>query len=182
MVRVEEEVRSALDAVGRELMAEVFAAADIDEPEILVNGQLHGRVDRRPVKVHTTFGPVEDVEQTVYGRGRGWPTVAPMEKLLGLVERFYTPKCAKVLCHITAVTVREEGAELLRELGGIGVGEATMHRLPLAVMARYERDRDVIEPIVRERSTVPVEATTMQVGLDGVMVPMEGEHCDPRGR
>jgi hypothetical protein len=182
LVKVEEEVRAALDGVGREIMAEVFATADIDEPEVLVNGELHGRVDRRSVTIHTTFGAVQDVEQTIYGRGRGFPKVAPMEKLLGLVETFYTPKCAKVLCHVAAVTVREEGEELLRELGGIGVGSATMHRLPLAVMARYERDRDIIEPVVRERSTVPAEATIVQIGLDGVMVPMEGEHCDPRGR
>ncbi len=182
LARVEEQVREALDAVGRELMREVFVAADIDEPEILVNGKLYGRVDQRSVTIHTTFGAVDDVEQTMYGAGRGVATVAPMEKMLGLVDTYYTPKCAKVLCHVTAVTVREEGAELLRELGGIGVGEATMHRLPLSVMARYERDRDIIEPAVRAQTTVPAEATTMQVGLDGVMVPMEGEHCDPRGR
>jgi hypothetical protein len=49
-------------------------------------------------------------------------------------------------------------------------------------MARYERDRDVIEPHVRGRSQIPPEATTVQIGLDGVMVPMEGEECRPRGR
>lgn len=58
-----------------------------------------------------------------------------MEKLLGIVERFYTPKCAKVLCHLAAVVVREEVAGLLRELGEISVGEATMQRLPRKIMA-----------------------------------------------
>lgn len=181
LVKVEEEVREALDRVGREMMKEALAAADVDDPEVMINGELHGRIDRRPVTIHTTFGPVE-VEQTVYGRGREFPKVVPMERLLGLVEGFYTPKCAKVLCHLTAVTVRAEAESLLRELGGIGVGSATMHRVPLAVMARYERDRDIIEPVVRERSAIPAEAAIVQIGLDGVMVPMEGEHCDPRGR
>jgi hypothetical protein len=180
-MHAEEEIRRALDALGREAVSQVLAAADIDEPEITVNGTLHGRVDRRPVRIHTSFGPVE-VEQTVYGRGRGYPTVAPMEKQLGLVETYYTPKCAKVLCHLSAVTVRNEGDELLREFGGISVGAATMHRLPLAVMARYEKERDVIEHAVRERSFVPPGAVSMQVGLDGVMVPQDGQHSDPRGR
>ncbi|MFC1642617.1 hypothetical protein ACFL5O_08020 [Myxococcota bacterium] len=178
---VEDEIRSALDEVGRELMGTVFAAADIDDQEILVNGVLHGRLDRKPQTVHTTFGPVR-VEQTIYGRGRGFAPVVAVEKRLGLVEHFYTPKCAKVLAHLAGVVVREEAVQLLQELGGIRVGEATMHRLPLKVMARYERDRHVIEPAIRQRSRVPENAVTMQVGLDGVMVPQEGEHCKPRGR
>jgi hypothetical protein len=181
LTKIEEDVRAALDEVGRELMSTAFAAADIDDQEILVNGELHGKVDRRPVELHTTFGGVKQ-EQSVYGRGRGHPTVVPMEKMLGLVEHLYTPKCARVLLHLTAVTVHREAVELLQEFGGIGVGEATVHRLPLAAMARYERDRDIIERAVRQRSTVPSEAAIMQVGLDGVMVPMDGEHCDPRGR
>jgi hypothetical protein len=181
LTEVEQEVRAALDEVGREMMATALAAADVDEPEVYVNGVLHGRLHRRRETIHTTFGEVQ-VEQTVYGRGRGQPTVVPMEKQLGLVERYYTPKCAKVLCHLTAVVVREEAVGLLRELGGIAVGEATMHRLPLKLMARYERDREVIEPVLRQRSQVPEAAAVVQIGLDGVMVPQDGEHCEPRGR
>jgi hypothetical protein len=181
LTEIEEEIRVALDEVGREMMATVLAAADVDEPEVYVNGVLHGRMHQRRETVHTTFGAVQ-VEQTVYGRGRGQPTVVAMEKQLGLVERYYTPKCAKVLCHLTAVVVREEATGLLRELGGISVGEATMHRLPLKLMARYERDREVIEPVLRQRSQVPEGAAIVQIGLDGVMVPQDGEHCEPRGR
>jgi hypothetical protein len=181
LLRIEEAIRSALDGVGRALLGEVLAAADIDEQEVLINGTLYGRVDRNTVTIHSTFGPIE-VEQTVYGRGRGFALVAPMEKQLGFVETYYTPKCARVLCHLAAVTVRQETEEVLHELGGIGVGAATMHRLPLAVMARYERDRDIIEPAVRRRAKVPADAVSMQVGLDGVMVPQDGEYCDPRGR
>ena len=181
LIQTEEEIRAALDVVGVELMASVLQAADVDTQEILVNGVLHGRIDQREAKVHTTFG-VAVVQQTLYGRGRGHPTVAPMEKQLGLVESLYTPKCAKVLSHLTAVTVRSEAMGLLREMGGIGLGEATAHRLPLAVMARYERGREIIEQHVRQRSAIPPEATTLQVGLDGVMVPMGGEECRPRGR
>jgi hypothetical protein len=178
---VEDQIRCALDEVGRELMGTVFQAADIDDQEILVNGVLHGRIDRKTETIHTTFGPVA-VEQTIYGRGRGFAPVVAMEKRLGLVEHFYTPKCAKVLAHLAGVVVREEAVQLLQELGGIRVGEATMHRLPLKVMARYERDREVIEPAIRQRSRVPEHAVTLQVGLDGVMVPQDGEHCTPRGR
>ena len=71
LTKVEEEVRAALDEVGRELMSVAFAAADIDDQEIHVNGVLHGKIDRRAATIHTSFGPVEQ-EQSVYGRGRGY--------------------------------------------------------------------------------------------------------------
>lgn len=180
-LRLEEEIRSALDGVGRELMRAVLQKADMDDQEILVNGVLHGKVEQRTIDVHTTFGPVP-ANQTMYGRGRGYALMAPMEKRLGLVETYYTPKCAKVLSHLTAITVRSEALGLLREMGSIKTSEATNHRLPLAVMARYEKERTRIEHHVRQRSQVPQQATKMQVGLDGVMVPMEGEECTPRGR
>lgn len=180
-LEIEEEIRVHLDALGRELMTEVFAKADINDQEVRINGVLHGRVDRHKAKIHTSFGVVE-VARTTYRHDRKSATVAPFDKLLGIVESFYTAKCAKVLCLLPALLVREDVEAVLREIGGIAVGAATMHRLPQAVMARYEERRDLIERTVRDRSTVPPDAMYMQVGLDGVMVPQEGEHCKPRGR
>ena len=77
LIQTEEEIRAALDAVGVELMASVLQAADIDTQEILVNGVLHGRIDHREAKVHTTFG-LAVVQQTLYGRerGHGWRSSA----------------------------------------------------------------------------------------------------------
>lgn len=180
-LKVEEEIRGHLDALGRELMMEVFSRADIDDQEVRINGILHGRVDRHRAKIHTTFGVVE-TERTTYRHDRRSPTIAPFDKLVGIVESFYTPKCAKILCRLPALLVREDVAAVVSEFGGIAVGAATMHRLPQAVMARYEERRSLIERTVRERTTVPEDAVYMQGGLDGVMVPQEGEHCKPRGR
>ena len=44
LTQVEEEIRAALDEVGRELMAAVLAAANVDDLEITVNGVLHSRL------------------------------------------------------------------------------------------------------------------------------------------
>lgn len=49
-------------------------------------------------------------------------------------------------------------------------------------MARYEQRRPVIAAAVREQHPIPEQAVTVQVGLDGVMVPQDGEHARPRGR
>ena len=180
-LRVEEEIREGLDMLGRELMSELFARADVDDQEVKINGVLHGRVDRHRAKIHTSFGVVE-VDRSVYRHSRHGPTVAPLDKIVGIVEGFYTPKCAKILCRLSALLVRDDMEAVAHDFGGLGVGSATMHRLPQAVMARYEERRDLVERTVRDRSVVPPGAVTMQIGLDGVMVPQEGEHCRPRGR
>src|SRR5690606_12606555 len=62
------------------------------------------------------------------------------------------------------------------------LSNSTLGRLPRAIAARYELNRPVIAAPVRARDVIPDEAATAQAGLDGVMVPQDGEHAQPRGR
>jgi hypothetical protein len=183
MMQLETEIRGDLDVIGREAMGQAFKAADFDEPEVLINGIQHSRVRRYKEPVHTSFGSVE-VEKTSYRKDQQAPPVAAMDKALGLVEGGYTPKCAKILCLLTALAVREDVVKIVGEFGGMTMGSATIYRVPQIVMARYEVQRKEldIDKQVRERSPVPPEAAIVQFGMDGVMVPQDGEHCDPRGR
>jgi hypothetical protein len=89
---------------------------------------------------------------------------------------------ARVLTRAIAVTTEAEGAAFLAELGTAVVSSSTLSRIPRAIAARYETRRDIVEVAVREREGVPDDAVTMQVALDGVMVPQDGEHARPRGR
>lgn len=182
-MRLETEVRGDLDVMGREAIRQAFTAADLDVPEVLINGVAHSRVRRYEETVHTTFGPVA-LEKTSYRKDRKTAPVAAMDKILGLVEGGYTPKCGKILCLLTALAVREDVAKIVGEFGGMTMGNATMYRVPQVVMARYEvRRKELdIDAQVRERSPIPAEAAIVQFGIDGVMVPQDGEHCDPRGR
>ena len=181
LTQVEEGIRADLDAIGREAMRQVFEAAAVDAPEVWINGVLHGRVRRFNDKVHTTFGEVP-VDKTSYRKDGKSPPVVAMEKALGLVEGSYTPKAAKIMCLLTALAVRDDVEKIVGEFGGMSMGSATLYRIPQVVMARYELRRPDLEQQVRERSPIPPEAVSVQFGLDGVMVPQDGEHCDPRGR
>jgi hypothetical protein len=181
LVALEELIRAELDALGRELLREAHAAADVDTPTVVINGVLHSRVRRFQAPLHTTFGAIE-VWKTTYQPDRKTKPVCATDLVLGIVEDFYTPKCAKILCLLTALAVREEVEAIVGAFGGMSMGSATMYRIPQAVIARYETRRDLIEYEVRARSEIPPSAAIVQFGLDGVMVPQEGEHCDPRGR
>ena len=177
----EERLRAALDAVGQELMRAALNAENIDAPEVWINGVHHTRVRSFDEEVHTTFGPVV-VRKSTYRKDSKTAPVAAIDKKLGLVEGRYTPKTGKVLSLLTALVVREDVEKIIGEFGGMRMGGATMYRVPQVIMARYEVARLEVDPQVRERDRIPAEAAIVQVGLDGVMVPQEGEHCDPRGR
>ena len=62
---------------------------------------------------------------------------------------------------------------MLRELGNMAPSKSSLDRLPKGVSARWEANREPFESALRGASTVPEEAVTVAVSLDGVMVPMK---------
>jgi hypothetical protein len=107
----------------------------------------------------------------IFSQPGGGPVAVPMELRLGVVEGRYTPRAARVLCRANALMPPEEAAELLEEAGVARVSASTLHRVPLAIAARYETMRELVNEQLREAERVPDEAVTVQVGIDGVMVP-----------
>jgi hypothetical protein len=101
---------------------------------------------------------------------------------LGIVEGRYTPGMARVMAQTIAQMPAEDGEVYLEELGLGRVSKSTLHRIPQDMAAVYERDRITIEAVIRGESRVPEGTQTVQVGMDGVMVPMDGEDIAPRGR
>jgi hypothetical protein len=99
-----------------------------------------------------------------------------------MVEGRYTPLVARIGNRALASMPTDEGEALLKEIGVCVLSRSTLHRLPQAMLARVRDDLDVIEANVRVTDKIPVEACTVQVALDGVMVPTEGEDAKPRGR
>ena len=134
-----------------------------------------------PGEYFTLFGWIT-VERSVYqqaGRGR---VAVPMDLRLGIVEKAYTPRVARVVTRATAVMTDEEAVDLLLEIGTAAVSKSTISRVSRAMAARYEQRRPVIEKSLRSGESIPSGAVTIQVALDGVMVPQDGEHARPRGR
>jgi hypothetical protein len=162
-------------------MAEVLKRADTDAPEVEIDGVRWGNRRVQRGTYSTMFGTVE-IERSAYQRsGRGRIAV-PLELRLGMVEGRYTPKMARVLTRGLAVMTEVDAAAFLEELGTAKASSSTIGRVPSALAARYETRREVIEVAMRERDVVPDAAVTVQVGMDGVMVPQDGEHARPRGR
>ena len=178
---LEGQVQALVREIGRACMEEVLAAADTDAPMIEVGGRKLGNRRISPGTYATLFGEVV-VERSIYSPGGGGRVAVPLDMRLGMVEGRYTPLLAGLMAKAIAYVPSHEAEDLLNSAGIGPISRSTLHRVPQAMSARYEERRDSINDALREASTIPEGAATVQVGIDGVMVPQDGEHSKPRGR
>jgi hypothetical protein len=181
LLAVERRVQELTNAYGRALMREAMMRADADAPEVTIDGESWGNRRATRATYTTVFGDIE-LERGSYQRsGRGRVAV-PLELRLGIVEGAYTPRVVRILTKAVALMPEGEAEDLLAEVGVARVSKSTLHRIPRAVASRYEFRGEIIEKAIRARDPIPAQARTIQVALDGVMVPQDGEHARPRGR
>ncbi len=181
LLMIETGIVERLKVIGAEMMAEAMKRADSSSVAVIIDGEKCGSRRTSPGTYQTMFGEVV-IERSVYqqaGRGR---LRIPMDLRLGIVEGAYTPKLARILSHGIAVMTEDDAAGFVEEVGLATCSSSTFHRVPRAVAARYETKRSVIEAAIREQDVIPEAAVTVQAGIDGVMVPQDGEHAMPRGR
>jgi hypothetical protein len=178
---LEESAMNVVCELGVSLMTEVLRRADEQAPEVLANGALWGNRAVAKGTYTTKFGDVV-LERSGYQRSGRGRVLFPLDLRLGIVEGRYTPGMARLMARTIALMPAEEGEGYLDEVGVGRVSQSTLHRIPQDMSAVYERDRAVIEQVIRGESRIPVGARTVQVGMDGVMVGMDGEENAPRGR
>lgn len=181
LVAVERRVQELTNAYGRALMREVLARADTSAPEVTIGGEDWGNRRVTPATYETVFGAIEMKRSTYQRSGRGRVAI-PLELRLGIVEGAYTPRVARILTKAVALMPEADAEDLLHEVGVAQLSKSTLHRVPRAIASRYEKRREIIEKALRASDPIPVLATTMQIALDGVMVPQDGEHARARGR
>jgi hypothetical protein len=181
LLAIEGRVLELARAWGAAAMAQAMKRADTEAPEVIVRGERWGNRRTQKHTYETMFGDVV-VERSTYQKGGGGRVAIPMELRLGIVEGRYTPRMGRILTKAVALMPEAEAEDFLREVGVATVSKSTLHRIPRSIAARYETRREVIEDAIRQRDPIPQTAVTVQVSLDGVMVPQDGEYARPRGR
>lgn len=178
---LERNLRERLNTVGCAVMREVLERADTKASRVSINGKEWGnRRDSKGTYV-TTFGEVT-LLRSIYSQAGGGPVAVVADLRLGIAEGRYTPQMTRVLTRAVALMPEEDAAGFLEEIGTAKVSKATLHRVPRAIAARYETKKAQIQEELRESDEVPDAAVTVQVSLDGVMVPQDGEYAKARGR
>jgi len=180
-LELERVASSIVNELGLGLMKEVFRRADEEAPEVMVDGQRWGNRQASNGSYTVKFGTFK-LKRGGYQQGGRGKVLFPLELRLGVVEGRYSPAMARLMAWTIAEMPAERGAAYLDEVGLGAVSSSTLHRIPLDMSAVYEQDRAEIEAVVRGEWRAPAGTHTVQVGMDGVMVPMDGEHAKPRGR
>ncbi len=166
----EEALRDHLNAVGRAAMTLALEACDPKDKH-LPDGRVC--VLEAEHRYMTLFGAVTP-RRGRYRLGRSGPTDCPMETRADIIAGFWTPLAAKAALVAVAELPPRRVVALLNILLGASASHSSLDRLPKAIQALYAPHRLEMERDLRAQESVPVEAATVVVSLDGVMVATRG--------
>lgn len=167
-----QELHRLLVAAEREALSHELARFDLDVPTVEVDGARCPRVLRCATTYTSAAGPVR-VTRSFYRYPQGGHAVCPLERRAGIIEGSWTPLAAKQATWVVAHLTPQEGEELVDLWGNMTPSQSTLDRLPKALSGPWERQRPQLEATLRHQETVPHEAVTLAVSLDGVMAPMK---------
>lgn len=168
----EQRVHSLMAEIEREIIADELARLDIDAPAVMVDGVLHTFVLRGFETYQSRAGKVR-VERSLYRASGARTSICPMEMRAGIVEGHWTPWAAMLAVWALAHLSATEAAEWFTRLGDMSPSRSALGRLPRALSARWEAEREDFEASLRVMEAVPEAAVCVAVSLDGVMVPMK---------
>ena len=177
--RVERELHERFVEAEREVLGQLLERLDVDVPSVEIGGRRYHRVLRSTETYTTAVGTVT-AKRTLYRCGRE-RAVVPMELRAGIVEGYWTALAARQASCVVAQMTPSEGEALLREFGNMAPSKSSLDRLPKALSARWEANREAFESTLREATVVPEEAVSVAVSLDGVMVPMKDAQRAEKG-
>ena len=170
----ERELHSVFAQTECAVTEEALARHDVDLPYVFIDGEGYRRACRCAQTYLTAAGPVS-VTRTLYRARRGERAVAALERKVGIVEGYWTPLAARQGAMLVSHLTPRDAEEVLATLGHMQPSKSSLDRLPKALSARWEAQREDFETTVREATVeVPDAARAVVVSLDGVMAPMRG--------
>jgi len=177
----ERQLHTLFTAAEAEVIGEELAKFDLDAPVVEIDGVPHRRVLRSTETYMTSAGPVR-IERSLYStRQEGERAVCPLELRAGVVEGFWTPRAAQQATWMVTHLTPQEAEEGLARMGGMQPSRSILDRLPKQLSERWEVQRQEFETRLRAAETIPDEAASVAVSLDGVMVPMkDGQRQEKR--
>jgi hypothetical protein len=170
--RFEQDLHRLFVAAEREALGHELARCDLDVPQVEVEGERYDRVLRCETTYNSAAGPVR-VARSLYRSPRGGRALCPLELRAGIIEGYWTALAAKQATWAVAHLTPQESEELFDLLGNMTPSKSTLDRLPKALSAHWEAKRPHFEAVLRKPETIPQEAVSMAVSLDGVMAPMK---------
>ena len=171
----EKALHARLLEAEREILGSVMSTSDVEADAIEIAGRVHRRVLRSAQTYMTAAGPVS-VERWLY-KDRRDPTahaLAALDLKLGIVEGFWTTRAAEQAAWVVTQMTPQKAEALFARVGNMEPSKSSLDRLPKALGARWEKDREAYEQVLREAILVPDETHSIAVSIDGVLAPIDG--------
>lgn len=168
----EQEMHRYFVAAEREALGYELARFDRDVPQVEVSGERYNRVLRCETTYNSAIGPLR-VDRSLYRSARGGDAICPLELGAGIIEGYWTSLAAKQATWAVSHVTPQESEELFELIGNMTPSKRTLDRLPKALSVHWEANRPEFEDTLHTQETVPSEAVSMAVSLDGVMAPMK---------
>lgn len=182
-IAVEDQVAAAVAAIECACHRVTLQALDVDEPEVVVEGERYRRVLRGPATYYAMAGPVE-VTRSLYRRvgERNGKVVDPISLRVGVVGEGWLPRVARAMAHEIQDRPSRSAAASAREFGRLPYSRTSFEEVAHAVGELYVPRHVDIEDALIAAYRVPAEAYSVSVSLDRVSVPMEEPRARPPGR
>jgi hypothetical protein len=169
----ERELHEHIMSLERECVAEELAHYDVTAARIEVGGVGYQPVLQAPETYLSAAGPVR-VERHLYRpAGRNAKSICPLELRAGIINGYWTPRAARHGAFVMAQLPAGPAEALFQELGAMQPSRSTLDRLPRTLAAHWEAQRADWEAAVQRQETVPAEASTLAISVDGVMAPLK---------
>jgi hypothetical protein len=168
----EQDLHRLFVAAEREAVGHELARFDLEGPQVEVEGARYDRGLRCETTYNSAAGPVR-VERSLYRSSSGGRAICPLELRVGMREGYWTPLAAKQATWAVAHLTPQESEDLFELIGHMTPSKSTRDRLPQALSAHWAANRPQFAATLHPQETIPQEAVSMAVSLDGVMAPMQ---------
>jgi hypothetical protein len=171
----EQDLHRLFMAAEREALGHELARFALDVPQVEVDGARYDRVLRCETPYNSAAGPVR-VARSLSRHPGGGRASCPLERRAGMIAGDWTPLAAKQATWAVAHLTPKASEELFDLLGNMPPSKSTLDRLPKDLSGHWEAKRPHCETTLRQQATIPEEATSLAVSLDGVLAPRKDGH------
>jgi hypothetical protein len=171
---IERQVAASVAAIERASHQVVLQGLDIDQPRVVIEGQVYRRVGRYEADYYTLAGPVR-VTRTLY-REQGERTAKAVNAVslrCGAVADGWLPATAQAMAHQLQQGTAREAEVTGQRLGRLPYSRSSFESIGHEVGRQYTAVRTDLEEGLLEEYAVPADAASVSVALDRVSVPME---------
>ncbi|MGH7383378.1 MAG: ISKra4-like element ISMfu2 family transposase [Candidatus Methylomirabilales bacterium] len=172
--KIEQQLAAGAAAIERASHQAVLQGLDVDQPRVVIDGQVYCRVGRYEAEYYTMAGSVR-VTRTLYREQgqRNAKTVNAVSLRCGAVEEGWLPGTAQAMAHQLQQGTSREAETTARMLGRLPYARSSFESIGQEVGRQYTAVRTALEAVLIEEYLVPAEAASISVALDRVSVPME---------